>query len=160
MSMVRDDVMSNTNLRTHAQQSMPHGDLQQNRITSFTEVHPRYWAALETLSRLARLQPNWDSYGSRPLQERAIEAAFYLLKLSAAAGLPSPHIGPVSGGGLQFDWSTQGKDLELEVLPDGGLAWLRMEGGGTVTEGVLASSRDIGVQEQMRWFLGREVSID
>lgn len=128
-------------------------DLQQQLVTSLLNTDPKYWDAVKTIARLAQLPENWDTYGSRPVQVRALQGAFFILKLTEALSLPAPHIGPVAGGGIQFDWFSATRELEIEILPDGSVAYLRSEAGDPTCEGALASYGDSGVQSHMHWFM-------
>jgi len=46
------------------------------------------------------------------------------LGTAGRSGLPAPFVGPVSGGGMQFEWTLRDRDFEPEVLPDGTLRYL------------------------------------
>jgi len=37
---------------------------------------------------------------------------------------PRPRVTPVSGGGIQFDWSFGQRELEIEFLPDGKIRYM------------------------------------
>ena len=56
---------------------------------------------------LRGLKENWNSYGSPPITETAIEAMsnFYVV--------------PANDGGIQLEAHFGGKDFELEISPDG-----------------------------------------
>lgn len=60
-------------------------------------------AALEKLSRLHGLKPNWDSYGSPPISDDVLEIAQRLVG-EANVDAPTPRVVPVSGGGVQVEW--------------------------------------------------------
>jgi len=54
--------------------------------------------------------------------------------------LPIPFVAPVSGGGIQLDWSVAGRELELHIMPDGSIQFLRAFGGEVLEEGPLKLS--------------------
>lgn len=84
-------------------------------------------AAIEVLNEMAGYKPNWDSYGSPPIHREALENAAWLLLYFHSVNRSSevvPHVGPVSGGGIQIDWDTKDRSLELEIYPDGRLEYL------------------------------------
>ena len=57
-----------------------------------------------------------------------MRAASRLLdELDAYGELPSPSIGPVVGGGLGIEWHTGDRDLDVEILPDGTIEYLKAE---------------------------------
>ena len=75
--------------------------------------------ALHALGELLSLPPNWDGYGSpAPLLQIVSCAENVLRRLRdvVPANLPRPFVCPVSGGGLQFEWTTDTKHLELEFV--------------------------------------------
>jgi hypothetical protein len=59
------------------------------------------------VARLRELKPNWNSYGAPAISEAAIEALglFYAV--------------PMIDGGIQMEAHFGGKDLEIEIGPDG-----------------------------------------
>src|SRR5262245_13563003 len=98
---------------------------QWNAVSALSGLN--YWQeeALTELSRIARLPENWDGYGSPPLSQKAREQAADLIDSLASNAPPSsPHIAPVPGGGLQFEWDYLGRYMELEILPNGNLEFL------------------------------------
>jgi hypothetical protein len=66
-----------------------------------------------TLTRLARLEPGWDTYDAQPIAPAAISAARRFLD-----GLDHPSVVPTSDGGVQVEWHVNGVDVE--VLFDAG----------------------------------------
>ena len=79
------------------------------------------------LQQLKSLPPNWDSYGSCPIQPEVIEMASSLLTGLAKLDMPEPHIVPVPGGGIQFEWENSERGLEIEILPDKSIEYLLLE---------------------------------
>lgn len=60
-----------------------------------------------SVTTLADLRDNWDSYGGHPITEEALWVARVLAVV------------PKSDGGIQVEWHAYGWDVEIEVLPDG-----------------------------------------
>lgn len=79
---------------------------------------------VDRIDSLATLPPDWDTYGSPPIQPTAVVAVRYLLEESQVLGLPLPQVVPVPGGGLQLEWNLEGRALEMEVGARGELAYL------------------------------------
>lgn len=87
--------------------------------------------AREALDELARLAENWDSYGASPPTAVAISTAHGLLatvaeRYAEAAdenALPWA-TAPLADGGVQFEWRGPGGLIEVEIGPDGSLAYL------------------------------------
>lgn len=78
--------------------------------------HPAWFADLRSrLEELSKLQPNWNSYGARPIAPAALGAVFGLLYQLARSSTPRPTIVPTSDGSVQVEWHTRGIDLEIRV---------------------------------------------
>jgi hypothetical protein len=81
--------------------------------------------------------------------DRALFALIELLHRLTHRDLPPPHLSPVPGGGLQLEWELPPRGLELEVLPDGSVAFLTVEND-VVQEGPLGE--EVGrLQELIGW---------
>ena len=82
---------------------------------------PAGWAsrAISKLNELSELQDNWDSYGARPIESSSMLMALNLLKVIHNVRVPEPTIVPLATGGIQFEWHTARKDLEIALSPNG-----------------------------------------
>jgi hypothetical protein len=68
--------------------------------------------------------------------------------------MPAPAIVPVSGGGIQFEWSKSEVELEIEILPDQTIEYLVTESNATMTEGPVESHNGIAELAGLTsWFL-------
>jgi hypothetical protein len=87
-------------------------------------------ALIERLTELHDLEPNWDSYGARPISARAEEVVRKLLVAFWNAGLipedPNFDLMPGPDGGLQLEWIGKNGELEIRVLPDGSFSILQI----------------------------------
>ena len=102
-------------------------------------LSPHLGRSLQTLRRLSKLLPNWDSYGALPLTERALAITRQLLDdiasemagVAARDGMPY-HIAPLADGGILLEWETRGNGDELaaDISADGGFGYLRITGTG------------------------------
>lgn len=106
---------------------------------------------LARLAELSELPDNWDGYGSPSLQPAVQETASALIGIICEAVAPTPHFAPVSGGGLQLEWQRQGRELELEILPDGEIVFLKVSEAGEMQEGSLPSSFHDNAMELVQW---------
>lgn len=70
---------------------------------------------LDRLNDLANLSANWDSYGAKRIDTLCIRTAFNVLASVMREDTPAPWIVPTPDGHVQFEWHTQGIDLEVEV---------------------------------------------
>lgn len=100
-------------------------------------IGPALLKALKAFESLEALAEDWDSYGSEPPTPTAIASARDLLwkavwEFSATArGYVVPvAIVPLSGGGVQMEWTKDEKNLEVEVGPRGEFGYLLVTGSG------------------------------
>lgn len=73
----------------------------------------------EAFQSLLTLPENWDSYGARMIEPRAVQAAIALLRSIVQRGTPQPAVVPTNRGGIQIEWHTCGIDLEIEIMAPG-----------------------------------------
>jgi len=99
------------------------------------------------------LPDNWDGYGSPPPPQRVVNISIKLLEAIPFDDLPVPHVVPVSGGGIQIEWSIGQRELELEILPDGSVEFLKAERGQPLEEGKLTSVASSQVQSLLAWLI-------
>jgi hypothetical protein len=76
---------------------------------------------ISDLRKISTLEQNWDSYGGRPISHKAILKATEILSLCIANDTPAPWVVATSLGGIQFEWHTEGEDLEIEIDAQGRL---------------------------------------
>jgi len=108
----------------------------------------------EKLDHLAELGFNWDGEGGEPISRRTLSIAGELLLPLAKIQPPVPRIAPVLGGGIQFEWEVAGRELEIEILPDGSVEYLVAEGEAT-HEGELTAWPTDEVRRLVYWLTGR-----
>jgi hypothetical protein len=74
--------------------------------------------AVKQLQAITSLPAGWDSHGGSPPDRRCLESAKSLLSetVKVPFDLPKPRINPTPGGGVQFEWESPGKYLEVEVV--------------------------------------------
>lgn len=83
--------------------------------------------ALGRLEIVASLPRGWDSEGGRPPNAQLVTAAADLLRDLEGDDLPLPFVCPIAGGGLQLEWSFGGKEVELELVDERTIGFLRAE---------------------------------
>jgi hypothetical protein len=84
-------------------------------------------AARHSVAALCALRPNWDGQGSPAPHKVVLDLLNRLIKELECYDLTTAHIGPVSGGGVGIEWRCGKRDLNLEILPDGSLEFLKAE---------------------------------
>jgi hypothetical protein len=70
--------------------------------------------AEKTLNRFAKLEPNWDGYGARPINPAVIQEARDLIARIADHINEAPVIVPTPRGSIQLEWHRGPRCLELE----------------------------------------------
>lgn len=107
----------------------------------------------EQLARLRSLKENWDSHGSPSLCHEAFRDVERLLSEFDLSGLPDPQAVPISGGGINLEWETETKELELSFYRSGLDGYLKvwLPGYEQMEEGAIDLSRTEDVQALMDW---------
>jgi hypothetical protein len=80
---------------------------------------------IRKLFQLLALPIDWDSYGSPPPSEVAVTAAARLILSIELDYFVSPRIVPVSGGGVQLEWSLGSREVEIEIGDEGSAEYLK-----------------------------------
>ncbi len=75
---------------------------------------------------------DWNTYGSPPIAQRAIQAAHRLLETGRIQGAPVPQIVPTSDGGIQFEWHLPGRRLEIEIDEEGTMEYFYVDATGEI----------------------------
>lgn len=70
---------------------------------------------VSTLCRFIDLPEGWDSYAGKPLRHDTGMFALQLMNGMMGPSIPSPHLVPISDGGVQIEWHQNGFDIELYV---------------------------------------------
>ena len=77
-----------------------------------------------SLGELARLPVGWDTYGSPPPPLDLVWQVLRLLVFVERTDLPLPAVVPLPGGGIQLEWETASRELEVEFHPNGSARFL------------------------------------
>ena len=83
---------------------------------------------LPRLNRVGELPDNWDAEGSPRPDPAVIASAKRLLERlqdSRLGAVPVPFVCPIAGGGIQFEWTSSKKHLEIEFLDTSTIAFLK-----------------------------------
>ncbi|MGH8589599.1 MAG: hypothetical protein ACREXX_09795 [Gammaproteobacteria bacterium] len=120
--------------------SLPQSEI----VVEVSQPEPTWlYPALHRLQHLSRLGDNWDSYGGRPLTDKAILTALSVIaRLLCDESVP-PAIVPTSEGGVQLEWHREGDELEIRVTPNGEISAFRFDeaaGKGTEVDHVSLSN--------------------
>lgn len=90
-------------------------------VFEFEDAEEPAWVqlAIEALTPLLELPPDWNSYQARPVSEGAVVASFRCLAQIMRDNVPMPAFVPAVRGGIQLEWHLRGLDIEVHVLPAG-----------------------------------------
>lgn len=83
--------------------------------------------SLRRLDSVAGLSPDWDGEGSLPPDAQIVASAANLLQYLQRDDVPVPFICPIAGGSIQLEWSLRGREVEMELLDERTVAFLRAE---------------------------------
>lgn len=87
-------------------------------VRMYSSAQPAWLTTVSCqLRAIQGLSQNWDSSGGAPPKPQTLMAAQSLLQLIAAntSDVDKPHISPTPVGGVQFDWQSGNRYLEVEV---------------------------------------------
>lgn len=66
---------------------------------------------IQRLICMTQFEDNWNGYGAKPINPKAIETAKLLVELFN----PTPEVTPTARGTVQLEWETDNGYLELEI---------------------------------------------
>ncbi len=143
-----------TNLTTCSQRAEQHLVSKSGRshqwadtISSFG-LNEQQTETLKGLIRLKKLSENWDGESSLPPSPIALNCASELVLSVPFEDLHIPFVSPTSMGGVQLEWTQNGRELEIEFLPDGSMEFLTVVNGDPLSEGTITREQ---VPSLARW---------
>ncbi len=111
--------------------------------------------SLEKLEAFRELPDNWDGYGGKRLDHRVYLNARKFLARVGNWILPEPDVFPGSGGGIQFEWSFNQRELEIEFSESGKVCTLTVEADNPVEESSFNIEELWRVDGLLTWLKGR-----
>jgi hypothetical protein len=109
--------------------------------------------ALGSVEQLRELPDNWDGYDAPPVSPLALEEATRLLLRLEGLDVPPPHISAIPGGGVQIEWDTATRGLEVEVSGDGNLGYALYDGDVNTDSGSLPSHKTADLARLIDWLM-------
>jgi hypothetical protein len=116
---------------------------------------------IKKIEQITKLEPNWDSFNSRPIEINCVSNIVRLLlaimewRESLGLNIPAPFVVPTPDGGIQFEWRKELKYIEIATLPSTSdlefLAIEKVAEGELELEGILKSDDEI--KELLYWFV-------
>ncbi len=107
--------------------------------------------ALKALCELRNLPEDWDSYGSPSPTGYAVDAGCSFIVNYLRDEDPMPWVSPVSGGGIQLSWEKQANELNLDILPDGRMEYLKSSGSNPIEVDEKFALDGLKVQSMLDW---------
>ena len=121
-----------------SQAQRSHQSTQWSGVVFVSELSQWQIDAIRKLDQLHALPRDWDSYGSSPPSEIAVKAAVRLILDIDFDYFVSPHIVPISGGGVQLEWSLGSREVEIEIDSEGSAEYLECSFGKPIEEGPIS----------------------
>jgi hypothetical protein len=109
--------------------------------------------AIKKLFQLLALPHDWDSYGSPPPSEDAVTAAVRLILDIDLDYFVSSRVVPVSGGGVQLEWSFDSRELEIEINDEGAGEYLKSHHGKPIEEGQISLADFPRIRALLAWLI-------
>ncbi|MBW8000439.1 MAG: hypothetical protein FVQ80_00250 [Planctomycetes bacterium] len=110
--------------------------------------------AIDTLEELSRLPVGWDSYGSPRISDDIIDAAKNFLGQLEYEYVEVPHIIPISGGGIQFEWQVGDRELELEFIDSVTISFLKVRNDEPIEENQFNRNDFNASRNVIQWLKG------
>jgi len=103
------------------------------------------------MTQLASLPQNWNSYGSPPVPLELLKNAQNFLNSLKLENIPPPFVAPVSGGGIQFEWHNEDRDLEVEFVEPLTVGYLKLIKDEPIEEGEFSARDYDSARKLIRW---------
>ncbi|MCY3955043.1 MAG: hypothetical protein OXF47_03490 [Nitrospira sp.] len=124
---------------------------QWSRAFSIFNLNRKRIKALKSLLELGSLPEDWDSYGSPPPTEYAMDTGCSFIVNYLSDEDPMPWVSPVSGGGIQLSWKKQANELNLDILPDGRMEFLKSSDSDPIEVDEKFSLDGLKIQSMLDW---------
>lgn len=83
-----------------------------------------------------------------------LDRARQIARLLESDRSPAPFVFPTDVGGIQFEWKSDGRELDIEVLPEGThLSFLTLVGGKVTSEGEIPDDFEHRVRSLLSWMV-------
>jgi len=137
----------------YPQAQRPYASPQWSRVVLVSELSQWQIDAIRKIFQLLALDSDWDSYGSPPPSEVAVKAAVRLILGIDIDYFVSPRIVPVSGGGVQLEWSLGTREVEIEIDNEGSAEYLKSSKGKPIEEGPISLGDLTEMRSLLTWLM-------
>lgn len=144
-------IVSSTLEKLRVRQEHPQANAQWSAVLLVGGFLPAQIRTISKLRELLSLPQGWDSYGSPPPTAVAVERAIRVVLETTQQIFFLPRIVPVPGGGVQLEWSSGQRELEIEIDDNGFVEYLKAERGIPVEEGPIEPTDMISARHLVAW---------
>lgn len=121
---------------------------------------PLWFRNVQTeIAELTKLPDDWDSYGSVAIKQDVANEALKALSHLSRLGMSIPEVFAVPGGGIQFEWSGNSSEMELEIRPNHTIEFLIVDQKDKMREGPIGNNMN-ELFSLSYWFLNESQSVD
>jgi len=115
-------------------------------------------AVVAQLNALRQLAEGWDGYHGCAINHAIVDAAIAVIQRLKPHLAPRPRIVPLTSGGLQLEWNTPVRSLELEFETTSTIHYLRWQPSAQIEdEDVIAADDTPKVEALIGWFARSDV---
>ena len=91
--------------------------------------------AIKGVYKVRALKPDWDGEGGQPPSSDVVQAALAIIRYFPSEDLPPPFVAPTPQGGISLEWVVKDRELELELVPELKLLFLKTQNDEPFQEG-------------------------
>jgi hypothetical protein len=91
--------------------------------------------AIKGVYKVRALKPDWDGEGGQPPSSDVGRTALAIISYLSSEDLPPPFVAPTPQGGISLEWVAKDRELELELLPELKLLFLKTQSDEPIEEG-------------------------
>lgn len=132
----------------HVPRSEPKEDTTADSVYTITSLFEK---AIVDLDELSTLPTDWDSYGSPKVSNELINVAKMFLSQLKYDFIDAPHVVPISGGGVQFEWQIGERELELEFMDAETIGCLKVRNDEPIEESQFNRNNLQAAQKAIQW---------
>jgi hypothetical protein len=136
-----------------AQQIRPTGLAAQLVSVRASDV-PWLYSALTQLREVQQTGADIPGVGDLRIDEATATRARMLLAMIDFLELPTPHVAPVSGGGMSIEWALGPKEVKYALYPDGETIFYQVVNDEVESDGNISIMQPAEVTEPLKWMLG------
>ena len=119
-----------------------------------TSEAPWLYSALTQVREIEQTGADIPGVGDLRIGEATATRARLLLAMIDVLELPTPHVAPVSGGGMSIEWTVGPKEVKYAFYPDGATMFYQVVDDEVESDGNLHTMEPQEVTGPLKWMLG------